>query len=333
MKRFRVPQLTLLFIFLISATSAFADDKDKDKKDKKQRVHPLAIFAFEERGSDVKGMGSQVSDLLFANLVANPDLYLVERQELNKILDEQELNLSGVVNPDTATKVGQLTGAKILVTGSVFQVGNKLYLVAKVIGTETSKVLGASVKGNPKDELDGLVEGLAEDVSETITARGRELVAEPKTREDRVAALKKKLGKGKHPTVYINVEERHVGQATIDPAAETELALYCTELGFKVIDPDEGDKDDADVLLIGEGFSEFAARHGNLISVKSRLEVKAVERKTGRVLAIDRQVTVAVDLTEQIAGKTALQDAAANIADRLLPKIGGSDKGSKKKKK
>jgi hypothetical protein len=133
--------------------------------------------------------------------------------------------------------------------------------------------------------------------------------------------------------VYINVEERHVGQATIDPAAETELALYCTELGFKVIDPDEGDKDDADVLLIGEGFSEFAARHGNLISVKSRLEVKAVERKTGRVLAIDRQVTVAVDLTEQIAGKTALQDAAANIADRLLPKIGGSDKGSKKKKK
>ena len=131
--------------------------------------------------------------------------------------------MSGVVNPDMATKVGQLTGAKILVTGSVFQVGNKLYLVAKVIGTETSKVLGASVKGNPKDELDGLVEGLAEDVSETITARGGELVADPKTREDRVAALKKKLGKGKHPTVYINVDEHHVGQATIDPGGRNRI--------------------------------------------------------------------------------------------------------------
>jgi hypothetical protein len=131
----------------------------------------------------------------------------------------------------------------------------------------------------------------------------------------------------KRPSVYIHIPERHVGQATIDPAAETELALFCTELGFKVIDPDAGEKSDADVLIVGEGFSEFATRHGNLVSVKSRLEVKGVERTTGRVLAIDRQTTVAVDLTEQIAGKSALQDAAARIGLRLLPtQPGGSEK-------
>jgi hypothetical protein len=41
----------------------------------------------------------------------------------------------------------------------------------------------------------------------------------------------------------------------------------------------------------------------------------------GRVLAVDRQVAVEVDLTEEVAGKSALQDAAADIAERLLPKI------------
>lgn len=30
----------------------------------------------------------------------------------------------------------------------------------------------------------------------------------------------------------IRVAERHVGQATIDPAAETELELFCRETGF-----------------------------------------------------------------------------------------------------
>jgi hypothetical protein len=50
------------------------------------------------------------------------------------------------------------------------------------------------------------------------------------------------------------------------------------------------------VLLSGEGFSEFASRHGNLISVKARLELKAVDRQTARILAIDRQTSVAVDL-------------------------------------
>ena len=38
---------------------------------------------------------------------------------------------------------------------------------------------------------------------------------------------------------------------------------------------------------------------------------------------------VALDLTEQIAGKTALQEAAAKIAERLLPKLLNPD-GEKK---
>ena len=274
-------------------------------------VYPLAIFLFQERGADAEGLGPQVTDLLFANLVADPELYLVDRDDLKKVLDELELNQSGLVKPEEATRVAHLTGAKILVTGSVVQAGNSLYLVAKIIGTETSRVLGASAKGNVKDDVDGLVEQLAGEVGKVVKERAGELVAKPVTREDRLAALKEKTGKGKRPVVFIDIAERHVGQATIDPAAETEVTLFCRELGFTVIDPDEGRKSEADVLLIGEGFSEFAARHGNLISVKARVELKAVDNKTAQVLAIDRQTAVAVDLTEQLAGKTALQEAAA----------------------
>ncbi len=149
-----------------------------------------------------------------------------------------------------------MTGAKILVTGSVLQVGNSLYLVAKIIGTETSRVLGESAKGNVKDDLDNLAGQLAGQVAKTVKQRSGELVAKPVTRQDRLAALKEKLGKSKRPTVSIHITERHVGQATIDPAAETEVALFCRELGFEVIASDEGRKSKADVTLLGEGFSE-----------------------------------------------------------------------------
>ena len=47
----------------------------------------------------------------------------------------------------------------------------------------------------------------------------------------------------------------------------------------------------------------------------------SVERKTGKVLAADRQTALVVDLSEQIAGKAALQQAAATLAERLLPKL------------
>ena len=326
----RLPVLAAVAIAAV-AGALCVQAADKDKKEK-SKVYPVAIFPFQERGREVSELGNKATDLLFANLVVAPELYLVERADLKKILDEQELNVSGLVDPATATKVGQLTGAKILVTGSVLQVDTSLYVIAKVIGTETSRVLGASVKGGVRDDLGGLVEELGKKVNELVATRSGELVAKPVTREDQLADLKKKLGGGKRPTVVIDVKERHVGQVTIDPAAETELALLCSEAGFQVLDRQEG-KQKADVLITGDGFSEFAARHGNLVSVKARLEFKAIDRATGRLLAIDRHVSIGVDLSEQLAGKNALQDAAAELAGRILPKLVEQDKGKSAKKK
>jgi curli production assembly/transport component CsgG len=278
------------------------------------KVYPIAIFPFSERNTSVKGMGNQVSDLLFAGLVENPNLWLVEREEMKKMLDEAELNLSGMVNPNQAIKIGQLTGAKIIVTGSVFKIKGKTYLVAKVIGTETSRVLGKSVKGN--EDIDALAAKLSEEVSKLIVKDAQKLVAKVRTKKDIIADLKKVIGDKKKPTVYIKIIEEHIGQRTIDPAAQTEMQLICKELGFEVTE-NEGD---ADILIKGEGFSEFSTRRGNLISVKARLEIKALD-KDDKVIAVDRQTDVQVGLAEQVTGKQALQEAAAKIAERMLPKI------------
>jgi curli biogenesis system outer membrane secretion channel CsgG len=283
-------------------------------------VYPAAILPFQERGAGVKDYGQKISDILFAKLVVRPELMLVERGELNKILEEHELNLSGAVTPGQATQVGQLTGAKILISGSVIEVETSLYLVAKVIGTETSRVLGESVQGKSNDELGPLVEQLATKVGDLIAKQSDKLVAKPVKHEDRVTALKAKLGEAKRPLLGVRVSERHVGQATIDPAAQTELVLVARETGFEVVDPKVGGQK-VDIAIEGEGFSEFALRRGNLVSVKARLEVKAIDRATDKVIAIDRQTAVVVDLTEQLAGKAALQEAAAQIATRLLPKL------------
>lgn len=284
-------------------------------------VYPTAILPFHERGAGVAGYGSTASDILFASLVANPDLLLVDREEINKTLEEQEMNLSGMVSPGDAVKVGNLIGAKVLVTGSVIDADKTIYLVARIIGTETSRVLGESVKGDATDSIGDLVEQLAQKVGATIAAHASELVAPAKNPADRIAAIQARLGDKPRPVLLVQVTERHVGRAPIDPAAETELTLISRETGFEVVDAKDGSAKQADILIQGEGFSEFAMRRGNMVSVKARLEVKAIDRATDRVIAIDRQTTVVVDLTEEIAGKSALQEAAVQIAERLLPKL------------
>ena len=286
-------------------------------------IYPSALLPFQERGIGARGYGEKVADLLFASLVVRPDFYLVERAELQKLQDEQQLNLSGMVASDQATQVGKLTGAKLLITGSAIESDNALYLVAKVIGTENGRVLGVSAEGKASDAIAPLVQQLADKIATLLAEQASQLVVPAASKEDRVATLKARLGDAKRPAISINVAERHVGQIMIDPAAETELELIAGGAGFMVLDKSAVEAK-PDVVIMGEGFSELATRRGDLVCVKARVELKAIERETGKVLATDRQTAVVVDLSEQLAGKAALQEAAAQLAARILPKTVGA---------
>ena len=280
---------------------------------------PSALLPFAERGSSVKGVGEKVGDLLFAELAKADAVWLVDRQDIDKTLSEQELSASGMVNPDQAVKIGSLTGAKVLISGSVFEVDKKLHIVAKIVGTETSRTLGAAVEGDANAALAPQVKKLAAQVNETVKTKAKELLAPEAKPEDGIAALKKALAGATLPSATIAIAERHVGQATLDPAAETEFSLYYIEAGGAVLS--KGEQAKADIRIEGEGFSEVATRRGDLVGVKARVEIKAVEVRTGAVLATDRETAIEVDLTEQIAGKAALQRASARIAARMLPKL------------
>jgi hypothetical protein len=180
--------------------------------EKQPEVLSVAVFDFDSRDEAVRDLGPKAATMINATLSAEPQLILVERAELEKVLGEQELSLSGTVSSDTAAKVGHLTGAKVLVTGRVFKVGTETILVAKVIGTETSRVYGEMVKGGASKPITDLSEELAQKIAATITAKGDTLVAKVRSHEERMAAIKKSLKPGKFPSVSVKVPERHFGQ-------------------------------------------------------------------------------------------------------------------------
>ena len=282
-------------------------------------VLTVAVFDFESKDEAVRDLGPKIATMVSANLSANPDVITVERAELEKVLGEQELGLSGTVSPESAAKVGQLTGAKVLVTGRVFKVEGQTMIVAKVIGTETSRVFGSMVQGAPTVSIVDLSSNLAAKVSAIVAEKGETLIAKVLSREERIAKMKKAVDGKKLPVVSVKISEQHYGPHIIDPAAETELSKILQDCGFKLAGAGSADK--AEVEISGEAFSAFGMQKGNLISCKSRVEIKVRDVATGNVIVVDRQTSVGVDIAEQTAAKTALQNAASQVAERILPKL------------
>jgi len=280
---------------------------------------PVAVFDFDSKDENVSGLGAKVATLVNANLSADPGLITVERAELDKVLGEQELGLSGTVTPASAAKLGQLTGAKVLVTGRVFKTDTELFIVAKIIGTETSRVYGELVKGGVNASISDLSENLSKKIAADVTQKGDTLVAKVVTGEQLVAKIKKELGDKTRPVVSVKIAEQHFGQHVIDPAAQTELLLILQQCGFTLADDHSTNR--PAVEITGEAFSEFGMRKGNLQSCRARIEIKARDVASGNIISVDRQTSVGVDIAEHVAAKTALQNGADQLAKRLLPKL------------
>jgi hypothetical protein len=248
----------------------------------------------------------------------------VERQDLAKLLGEQELGASGLVNAGSAARIGQLTGARVLVTGRLFNAAGETNLVLKVMSAETSRVFGVSSNYTTGSPPAAPVEKLAADLARLLHDKRVALIADVPTRDDRVARIKQKVAGRTLPSVTITIPEQHIGSPVPDPAAETEIGLILGQVGFKVFSSDAAGT--ADYRITGEAFSETAMRRGNLISCRARVEVKAVARSDGRIASMDRQTTLAVDVAEHVAGKSALQEAGAMLAERLAETLAGTSK-------
>ena len=304
----------------------------------------VAILDFEASAPGNPELGKQIGETLVAMLTGDVSFSLVDRTALAKSLQEHELNLTGLVDAEQAVKIGKLVGAKLIVTGKAFVLGEQLMITAKIIGTETSLVEGVLVKGKRTADVGELVVQLGEKLSERLREKGAKLVASD-VELDPVPALKEKLAKLKLPKIAVVIKEVHVSrvQQAVDPAVETEVKKLLRDCGIEVQDVKGNELADwvkkskdgqieawpqtlegVDLVITGEAFSEFAARIGNLYSCAARAEINVIGRTEGKIVLADRATARAVDLAENIAGKTALQKAGRLLGIRVLEHLAGS---------
>lgn len=133
----------------------------------------LAVMNFKNDGAvQYNYLESGIANMLSTTLASSRQIRVVERVQLDKILEEMQLGMTGLIDPSTAARVGKIVGAQYVVIGSFINLGRAIRMDAKVVNVETALIIpGATawVKTDIVENLDGAVQELADRLLSALT--------------------------------------------------------------------------------------------------------------------------------------------------------------------
>jgi len=86
-------------------------------------------------------MGAIVAEWFITALVKAGRFDVVERAMLKKIITEQKISMTGVIDESTATQLGKLLGVKIIISGTVLKLQDVLEVNSRIIDVETGSIV------------------------------------------------------------------------------------------------------------------------------------------------------------------------------------------------
>jgi TolB-like protein len=102
-----------------------------------------------------------IAGMLISELAQNPAARVVEREDIQKLLDEQNLGGSGRVDPQTAAKIGKLVGARYVVLGTFIDFYGDFRVDARLVNVETSEIIKAEKDQMQRDHLYDIIRSIA----------------------------------------------------------------------------------------------------------------------------------------------------------------------------
>jgi len=123
----------------------------------------VGIIEFDEKtGIDQENAAVVIPEILITHLKNIGKYKLAERVLLQKVLEEQELQVSGITDEETAAKVGQIFGLDAFIVGSAMKVGENITISGRVIDTQTGEIIAAgAIEFTNLNQLNKSLEELA----------------------------------------------------------------------------------------------------------------------------------------------------------------------------
>ena len=91
-------------------------------------------------------LGTYVAERLSEELSTIDNMKLINRADLELILGEMSVQVSGIVSEREVLQIGNLSGANVLITGTITDLGSDIDITAQVTLIETSEMRPSSIR-------------------------------------------------------------------------------------------------------------------------------------------------------------------------------------------
>ena len=111
----------------------------------------VAVVDFTDLQGQATELGRFLAEELSVALASGSrPLEVVDRTHLKVLVQEHKLSATGLIDPATAKKLGQVAGVDALVTGTLTPFGDTIRLTLKVLDTSTARIVAAATAEIPK---------------------------------------------------------------------------------------------------------------------------------------------------------------------------------------
>ncbi len=144
--------LSSIFCLLVFGTQIFAAEDAYDKMAREfseastsLKEGKIAIVPFAYTDGRKSEGGIVISERLTTRIVKLKKLKVIERQLLEKVLQELHLESSGLVEIEGVKQIGRVLGVEAIITGTLMDIGyNRTEINARMINTETAEIITTS---------------------------------------------------------------------------------------------------------------------------------------------------------------------------------------------
>ena len=119
-------------------------------------------------GGAAVNLGKAITAMLVTEFSSREGIKVIERAQLNDMLREQDLVLSGRVDENSAIEIGKMLGAQYVLLGQASSIVDNLRMDIRAVDVETSEIVAVLKKSDRTSELLSVVVALADEFGQQL---------------------------------------------------------------------------------------------------------------------------------------------------------------------